>query len=178
MTLSNREVQIFRQFASSHPCNGRFQESIRSALWHEISTREDTYADYQDKENLMELMTILRTKAERADKTSKNFTLYRGLPFNILRTRNNSEKFEVGSICKWSSFVWVSRSLQGAKLTMTERETSDFTAMEGTLFVLRVPDLFPKNAQGCWGYDLSRVTRTITPFQGLPCFLTLIHKTI
>lgn len=170
-TLSNKEVQIIRQFASSQPCNGCFQESIRSALWHEISTKGTRDSDFKDKEKLMELVTLLRTKAERADETSRNLTLYRGLPFNLLKTGNNSQKFEVGNVHKWPSFVWVSRTLEGAKLTMKASETaSDSTSMEGTLFVLRIPESIPKNPQGCWGYDLSRFTRTVAPFQGLFCF--------
>ena len=169
-TPSNREVQIIRQFASSQPYNGSFQEAVRSALWHELSSKGDREGDFQDKnkEYLMQLVTTLRTKAERADETSRNNTLYRGLPFNIIRTGKNSKKFEVGSIHKWSSFTWVSRSLEGAKLSMTRSETtSDSCAMEGTLFVLRISESMPKNPQGCWGYNLSRITRAVAPFQGL-----------
>ena len=166
-TLSHKEVQTLRQFASSQPGNGEFQESIRSAFWHETSAKGEGHSDSKDRENLMELVTILRTKAERADSTPNN-TLYRGLPTNVLRAGNRSKKYETGCVHKWTSFVWVSKSLEGAKLTMGNKMTSkDSSEMEGTLFILRIPESIPKTSQGCWGYNVSRYTRRVAPFQGL-----------
>ena len=108
---------------------------------------------------LQELISILRKKMPRAS-VEKHSTLFRGVATNLFHPDGpgnaiSKEKYEIGQVITWRSFVWVSKSLEGAKLSMRGcDEESDRTTMSGTLFVIDIPKTIGSSLKGNWGYDI------------------------
>ena len=165
------DTDTIRLFANPECTNGAFQQSIRCALRHEL--RHDTGTSSHssdDTEALRGLVQVLRTKMPRADDHKENQTLFRGLPTNVLRADHanaHTDAYQSGRVLTWSQFTWVSTTLDGAKLAMTEESNGSAYTMAGTLFVVRIPSTMPTLERGCWGYNVGTYCRKPPHHHGL-----------